>query len=193
MIRFNIEKLVPLFIMNDQNGYAVAKAIEAAISAMDRVVQDGVDCLLDIEKMPEWRLDEVARETMCPYSNFASVDVKRTMIRDAMDVNRYFGTPGALKKYFEDLIGNTDILESSEYGGYPYHFRVAVEGEWTAEKSALASIIVQNVKNVRSVLDAIMIIFRTSASLGIAADGEFIASYIYPMTCDELLCGTYPY
>ena len=190
MIQFNIEQLVPVFILNDKNGYALAKAIEAGFLEFYRIVQQGVDCLVDISSMPEWRLDEVAKETNCPYDNFAPVETKRILIRAAFATNRYYGTKGALQKYFDDLFGDTEIEEAHDYGGNPFHFRVTVNEDWDSEKAALAAKIIDKVKNVRSILDELRI--GSSCKIGVEAGGDMLARLPYLFTSESLYTGTWP-
>ena len=59
MIKFDVTKNVPKFILRDKNGYAIAKAIEAGIQKMNDIVEEGVSYIEDTEAMPEWRLDEL--------------------------------------------------------------------------------------------------------------------------------------
>lgn len=190
MIQFNIEQLVPVFILNDKNGYALAKAIETGFLEFDRIIQQGVDCLLVIDSMPEWRLDEFAKEMNCPYDNFAPIETKRILIRLALATNRYYGTKGALQKYFEDLFGDTEIEEAHDYGGYPFHFRVTVNENWDSEKAALAAKIIDKVKNVRSVLDELRI--GSNCKIAATAGGDLLVRFPYSYTSEALYTGTWP-
>ena len=83
----DIARLVPRFILYDRSGYAMAKALEAGLMAFDRVIGDGVNCLLKISEMPEWRLDEMAWEYGCLYDEAAPVEVKRQWIENAVPMN----------------------------------------------------------------------------------------------------------
>ena len=76
MIDFTIHQLFPDFILADKNGYAMAKAIERALQIMCSTIQTGVDNLQDIDKMPEWRLDEMAWELGCLYDHNANIETK---------------------------------------------------------------------------------------------------------------------
>ena len=66
MFDFRIEDLLPAFLLADRNGYAMAKAVEAALKIMCSTVQTGLDIVKDVEQMPEWRLDEMAWEMGSP-------------------------------------------------------------------------------------------------------------------------------
>ena len=83
MFKINIEQWVPKFILDDKNGYALAKAIEAALQYMNDKVEEGFNCLTNTDEMPEWRLDELAWEYCCPYDYSADITAKRRWIHDA--------------------------------------------------------------------------------------------------------------
>jgi len=186
MIQFDIKKLVPLFIMNDQNGYAVAKAIEAAISAMDRVVQNAIDCFLNIDTMPEWRLDEIARETDCAYDFFASVDEKRNWIKNAYKFGAILGTKAAVQRFLAGRFGYVDVTEAFEYDGDPFCFSVTIDGDVTADDWKWIRRAIEKTKNVRSFLDELQLGARFH--LGMQTGGGVITSYPYNKMCglDEI-------
>ncbi len=61
-ITFDIGRLVPRFLYTDKNGYAAAKAIEAAFQYVKDAVEEAISIVKDVDAMPEWRLDELDRE-----------------------------------------------------------------------------------------------------------------------------------
>ena len=153
MISIVLGRLVPQFLLNDRNGRALAKAMEAGMNAMMRVVDDGIGRVMDVDKMPEWRLDEMAWETNTLYDYAGTVEQKRGWIRDALPIYRYYGTPYALKRYLTDMMGNVTVQEAAEYGGEAYHFRIESDTPWTAEKERFVRLATEKVKNLRSTLD----------------------------------------
>ena len=153
MIDFDIHQLVPNFLLNDKNGYAIAKALEAGLKFMCATAQNGLHIVKDVEAMPEWRLDEVAWEYNCPYDANAPVDVKRQWVRDANELSFLYGTPEVVHRYMAVYFDKIDVEESWEYNGEPFHFRVLFPGIWTAEKVAWATKAIFMVKNARSILD----------------------------------------
>ncbi len=190
MFKFDVTKHVPRFILQDKNGYAVAKAIEAAVQIMNDIIQQGVDCVLNYDMMPEWRLDELAWETNCLYDYNADIETKREWIKNAIPLYSLFGTPQAVYQYIIGLFGDADIEENWNYGGAPYHFRVTVEGELTTEKEAWVKKAIETAKNVRSVLDDIAI--GSGTTIIVSGEGGVLARYSPPMTGDGLYAGTYP-
>ena len=88
MINFNVADVFPRFILNDTNGYAMAKAIEAALKYFLAKCQEGLDTLQDVDKMPEWRLDECAWESNCLYDYNADVDASADIAAKTIAVDR---------------------------------------------------------------------------------------------------------
>ena len=190
MFTFKVAQWVPKFLLNDKNGYAMAKAIEAAVQKMNDVVLQGVKCISDYDTMPEWRLDELAWETNCLYDYNASIETKRNWIKNAIPYYRLFGTPQAVYKYLVGYFDGIVLEENWQYGASPFHFRVTVEGEWTPENEAWARKAIAESKNVRSVLDSLRI--GCQCNIGIMTEGAVLARFTYPLTGAENWAGRWP-
>lgn len=190
MFTFDVTKHVPRFLLEDKNGYALAKAIEAGVQMMNDTIQQGVNCIFDYDTMPEWRLDELAWELNCLYDYNADIATKRQWIKDAIPLYRLFGTPQAVYRYIASYFGDMDLEESWQYDGDPYHFRVTVEGAWTPENEAWARKAIAAAKNVRSVLDSLRI--GSKCFIGISAEGKTLARFNYPLTGAENWAGRWP-
>lgn len=156
MFELDITKWVPKFILADKNGYALAKAIEAGLQAANDIVSQGVDCITDVDAMPEWRLDEVAWEYNILYDYDADIATKRKWVSDAVQTYAIYGTPEIIIKYLSAAFDTAYLEEWWQYGGDPFHFRVTVAGEWTDENDAWAQKSIAKTKNVRSILDNII-------------------------------------
>ncbi len=190
MFKYRCEQWTPQFILNDKNGYALAKAIEAAVQYMNDKVQQGFDCLTNFDKMPEWRLDELAWETNCLYDYSADVETKRRWIKNAIPLYRLYGTPQAVYQYIGSYFDDIDLEENWIYDGDPFHFRVTVDGEWTPENEAWARRAIATAKNVRSILDSLRI--GQKCFIGIAAEGKVYGRFTYPLTGAENWAGRWP-
>ena len=130
MFDFRIEDMVPGFLLDDKNGYAMAKALEALMKAVDAAVGAGIQITQDPNSMPEWRLDELAWEyDMSWYDYRASAESKKEQISGLMDYYNRMGTPEAVKKAMEDCFGTGTLEEWFEYDGTPGHFRATTTGE----------------------------------------------------------------
>ncbi len=156
MFTFNIERWLPKFILADKNGFALAKAIEAGLQALNDGALEGFNCLSDYDTMPEWRLDELAWEYNCLYDYNADIEVKRDWIKNASRFYLTYGTPAGIVQYLQGVYGSVSVEEASDYGANPYHFRVIVTGEWSQASDEWAKRAVEATKNVRSVLDNII-------------------------------------
>lgn len=182
----DIARLVPRFLMNDQDGRAMAKAIEAGLKYFTARVEQGIACVTDVSQMPEWRLDEMAWELGCLYDYSATLDDKRAWIQNAHELSKHAGTPAGLRAYLTAKLSDAVFYESWQYGGQPYHYMLALTGEWSEETQAWAQAAVQKAQNVRSVLDVmgvasmedIYVIHESSEALPIYS--EHAASDLHP-------------
>lgn len=190
MIDFTIHQLFPDFILADKNGYAMAKAIERALQIMCSTIQTGVDNLQDIDKMPEWRLDEMAWELGCLYDHNANIETKRRWIKDATPLYSALGTPQAIYNFLEGFFDQVELEEHWQYPGEPFHFRVTVSGEWNDANEAWLRRAIEASKNVRSVLDDIAL--GSGTTIIVSGEGGVLARYGPPLTGDGLYAGTYP-
>lgn len=190
MFQFNADKWTPKYILNDKSGYALAKAIEAAVNYLNNHVLAGVRCATDYDYMPEWRLDELAREINCLFDYNASIEVKRRWIKSAYPMYRLYGTPAAIYQYIGSYFDDVDVEEWWEYGAEPYHFRLTVDGEWTPKNEAWAHKALSVAKNARSVLDGLRP--GGKSFLALAADGKVRGQFHYPMTGAENWAGRWP-
>ncbi len=187
MIEFDIRQLVPQFLMRDKNGYALSKALEAALQVMIGVVHTGVMLMDNVNEMPEWRLDELAWEYNCLYDYKGSITEKRKWISTAMPIYRIYGTLKAIYTYLEGVFDSIEVEESWKYDGHPYHFRMTVTGDWTREKREWATMAISTAKNVRSVLDNIAV--GSKCDILIAAQAGMVAKVLYPLAGEYMLCG----
>lgn len=153
MFDFDITKLVPKFLREDRNGYAMMKALEAGMNYFLEVAQVGLDTWGTPERMPEWRLDELAWEYDIVYDSNAAIAEKREWIKNAVDFYRIYGTVEGIRQYLLARFTDVEVKEWWEYDGEPYHFKVTVSGEWSQSISAWTVNAINEIKNARSVLD----------------------------------------
>lgn len=188
-ITFDIKRLVPKYIYNDKNGYALSKAIERAFQYVADRVEEGLAILQDPDKMPEWRLDELAEDYNILYDYNADIEAKRDWVKNAIPYYRIYGTPEAIVQYLTGYFNEVELEEWFEYGGDPFYFRLTVDGTWTPENEAWATKAIERAKNVRSVLESLRIGCR--ASIAMVATGEIKDRFRYP-SAGELAAGEYP-
>ena len=188
MMTYDIRWIFPRFILNDRTGYAMAKAIEAGLNYFLEKCQDGLDTLQNVDKMPEWRLDEMAWEYDVPFDYLAAEEQKREWIRAALPMYRILGTKTAIIQYLQGYFGEIEVEENWQYAGEPFHFRVTVGGEWTPENEAWARTAIDRVKSVRSILDDLTA--GTSFTILVKASAEWWRFH-YPVT-GNYSAGTWP-
>ena len=112
MLEFSPGQLFPRFILADKNGYALAKAIEKALHIMCDVIKTGVEIEKNVERMPEWRLDEMAWELNALWYDYSeSLDVKRQQIAGAMTFYDRLGTPYAVLSAVKAVYGDGMLSE----------------------------------------------------------------------------------
>lgn len=154
---FHIEEFVPRFLIQDRDGYALAKAMEGILKLGMTWIQAGVEMIDDVDKMPEWRLDERAWELNALWYDYkADVETKRAVIRGAQAYFNRLGTPYAVERAINDVYGAGRIEEWFEYQGDPFHFRVYTSNASALEENREKFLkLLEVVKNTRSTLDNI--------------------------------------
>ena len=187
MFQIDMTRLTPRFLLEDQNGFALAMAIRAGLEYFLARCGEALACVNDVDQMPEWRLDEMAWELNCIYDYAADVEMKRRWIKSALPYFWVYGTAAAIKKFMEGYFTDAEAEEWFEYGGEPYHFRMVVEGTWSAENQRWLNIAVERAKNLRSVLDHVTVQARAeSITVGISeTHGRFVAR----RASDMFACG----
>lgn len=157
MLDFTAEQLFPRFILADKSGYALAKAIEKALHMLCDVIQTGIEIEKSVEKMPEWRLDEMAWELNALWYDYdETLSVKRQQIAGAMAFYDRLGTPYAVLNAVNAVYGDGTLMEWFEYGGDPYHFKVlTTDSTALTTKKAKFYALLSAVKSLRSVLDSV--------------------------------------
>ena len=152
MIKYDIYQLFPQYLLADKTGFAMAKGIEAGLNYFIAKCQEGIDTVQDIEKMPEWRLDELAWEYNCLYDYTADVEIKREWIRNAITYYSRHGTPEGIRQYLAAFFGESQIIEWFEDDMTPCYFDVLVTGTRSNEHEAWIRTAAERAKNVRSIL-----------------------------------------
>lgn len=152
----NIFQIFPRFILEDKDGFAMCKALEAGMKYFLEKCQDGLNLILDVDEMPEWRLDEMAWELNCLYDYEADVSIKREWIRNAYKNYRIHGTAEGVRQYLKIYFGESSIQEFWEFSGDPGKFNVTVTGLRTDENEAWVRKAAAKAKNVRSELNNIV-------------------------------------
>lgn len=157
MDKIDITQLVPNFLLGDKNGWAMAKAIEKAMQIFFDKIQEGIDAALNPDKMPEWRLDELAHDMDVDWYRYDDdLETKRAVIKNSISVYRRLGTKYAVTQAVMDVFGAGRIEEWFEYDGTPSYFRVyTTNATALLENRARFIGLLDAVKPLRAVLDNI--------------------------------------
>lgn len=166
-------ELLPEFLRGDVTAQAYAAALDGLLSYAG-AGSARID-LSALDELPERVLDSLAWQNMITWYDYrASIEVKRALIRNAGAVHALRGTPRAVQQVMSDMLGSTARLtEWYDYGGEPYHFRAVSGGEIIgAQERARLLAAIDEVKNVRSVMDEIIWAFVGEGTGYIAAGAQ---------------------
>lgn len=170
MTEIEINTLVPRFLLNDQNGHALAKAVEKGMQIFWNTIAEGIATVENPDEMPEWRLDEKAWELGALYDITADIETKRYWIKNAIPLYASYGTVEAIYNYLRGYFENVEVKENWEYEGQPYHFRVNIDGVIDEKSINWANTAINAIKNTRSILDGL--IPFTAANIIISPDSK---------------------
>lgn len=187
MFVIDIKNYVPRFLMNDKNGYAIAKAIEAGLQIFNDQLLAAVELSRNIDTMPSWRLDELAWELNCIYDSSADIETRRAWIKNAYTYYKKHGTVQGIVQYMEEYF---DGIEVDEENAHPFHFSIIIDGDFTKENQEWAIKAAEKAKNVRSVLDSINQGFTFNLGVPIEIEISDYNDAIYPG--DDIYPGQYP-
>lgn len=111
-----------------------------------------------IDKLPEELLDALAYDFKVEWYDYnAEIRHKRSAIKECFRVHQYKGTKYAVETAMRSMYDKVTVSEWFEYGGEPYHFRIAIYAS-TNDAGKRSKIIgkLQYAKNLRSVLDEVI-------------------------------------
>ena len=114
MIRANPRELFPKFLLQDKTGRALCYALCAGMNAVFDIVQAGIDEVMNPEKMSERRLDELAWEYNILYDYDASIEKKRYLVANAMEMYRYYGTEQAVVQALLTIADSASVAPDAD-------------------------------------------------------------------------------
>ena len=134
---------------------AFSAALGKQIDALCKYV-DAARVCADIDGLPDVVLDAMAADLRTPaYLGSYSIGTKRALIKGTLLFYMQMGTPAAIQRIIEQICGNGTVAEWFDYGGSPYHFRVATKQNRVDVNSAQQLIsAIESVKRETAVLDA---------------------------------------
>ena len=154
----NLLRVFPPVLQKDKKMVALAKAAADQLVAVSQKI-DLVNIYTRIDELPEDLLDILAYDFKVDWWDpDYTIEEKRQTLKDSWYVHRHLGTKAAVETAISAVFKNSKVEEWFEYGGEPYHFRIAIgvlaDGTTTERQDAVLKR-VQFYKNLRSHLDGI--------------------------------------
>lgn len=149
-------------------GYALGKAIERVCGFTDKTTVFAM-----IDTLPEDIIDVLAIELRTQYYDESfPLDQKRELVKNTMPWYSKAGTTGAVQEMVNTVFGTGTVLEWYETGDDPGTFKISTPRTVTPELLELFNSVVENVKNVRSHLTALVVgnrvDFSAYSAIGVA-------------------------
>lgn len=158
------------------------KALCAALNPQFQQLADEVKvCLIysRIDELDDVALDELAWQLHIEwYDSTVDIEVKKQLIKKAMEVHMYRGTPYAVEEVIQAYFGDGYVQEWFDYGGDPFMFKVITNNPAvTAELANQFIKVLNSVKNIRSHLETIIVALSGEMNFyyaGVVHTGDFI-------------------
>ncbi len=193
-----LEKLLPVSIAGDEKISAAARACDSELAEIDRNI-NAVYILSRIDELPEPVLDLLAWQFHVEgYDLARTVEEKRALVKSAIELHRYKGTPWAVKQALSSLGFSADLDEWFRYAGQPYRFRVFIDLErsrtlLTSETLSQLKSLIRDYKNERSWLETIEgAIFASGGAFAVAGAAEETTIAFMATAEKELLAEAIP-
>jgi phage tail P2-like protein len=138
--------------------------LQYLVNTFDVSFEDIKSKIINVLILP--RIDEIADENLLDllgwqfhiegYNKAENIQEKKSLIKNAIELHRYKGTPYAIKKVLQSLNLDAELQEWFNYGGQPYRFKILVKSTIQDENTYKKVVdLVNEYKNVRSWLDVI--------------------------------------
>lgn len=158
------------------------QALCAALTPQFRQMADDIKACLIYARVNELNsevLDELAWQMNIDwYDPTADIDVRRTLIKNALKIYQFRGTPYAVEQVIQDYFGDGAVEEWFEYNGDPYHFQVVTSNSAvTGELATQFTQAVEKVKRLSTILDQVIVSMTAEFNLyigNVIQTGDFI-------------------
>ena len=152
-----LKRIVPQSIGSDENVKAICDAIDVKLRELS-MAATSVLILPRLNELPEEIVDELAWQYHVDFYDYsASIDKKRSLVRQAIAWHKRKGTPAAVEEVCSAAFKTAKVFENWEYGGKPYHFQVRLIEEGIPNQIVIDNLVraVNDTKNTRSWLDGL--------------------------------------
>lgn len=113
-MEINMQQLLPKFILNDEEGQALADAVGAGLQMWADHIESALVSFREPDAMTEERLDEVAHETGIPYDINADIEVKRAYVANAYRLSAMAGTVQGIVDVIKLYATGAAIVQDTE-------------------------------------------------------------------------------
>lgn len=149
-------RTLPEALKRDESMNALAHGIAQVLSDRAKEIES-LALYARIEELPEELLDILAYDFNVAWWDWSlKLEDKRRMIRESWHVRRHLGTKYAVELAVSAAFGSGAVEEWFEYGGEPYHFRIAfveLRRVWDNYDGFLSTL--EAVKRKSAVLDSL--------------------------------------
>ena len=152
-----LKRIVPQSIGSDENVKAICDAIDVKLRELS-MAATSVLILPRLNELPEEIVVELAWQYHVDFYDYsASIDKKRSLVRQAIAWHKRKGTPAAVEEVCSAAFKTAKVFENWEYGGKPYHFQVRLIEEGIPNQIVIDNLVraVNDTKNTRSWLDGL--------------------------------------
>lgn len=152
-----LDRLLPLFMREDQNFKAICYALESEIKLLHEQT-NLIRLYKNIDTLPEEVLDELAWQfNSIEYSTSYDIEIKRTLIKNCLSTHHRRGTVASVEEIATKIFGNATVSEWFEYGGKPYHFKVTTSNIEITDKMIIEfNRVIKKTQNIRSHLEEVI-------------------------------------
>lgn len=155
---------LPAVLADDKKLNALARSISGTLESRVKEIEK-VNIYARIDELPEDLLDILAQDFKVDWWDYSlTLSEKRETLKRSWYVHKHMATPSAVTTALSAFYSETECEEWFEYGGEPYHFRLAMTlpaEEIQSTKHEKVVSLLRFYKNLRSVLDRILYIVKT--------------------------------
>ena len=163
----NLKQILPSNLAADKTVSDIATVIENTLQEISTQIYMCV-LLPRLDELPDNILNEIAWQYHVDfYQDTLEREIKIKLIKTSIAMHKLKVTPYAVEKVCTDVFKSAQVVENWEYGGQPYHFKVAFIQEPVTDLSKITSLInaINTAKNVRSWCDEIGFITEQSGNV----------------------------
>lgn len=149
--------IMPENLARDKEVQNAAKALDVSMHDISEQIKY-VLLISRIDELEEDIVDQLAWQFhVDAYDSSFDIGTKRKLVKQSIGWHKLKGTPYAVQSVVSAILDGAHVQEWFEYGGEPYHFKVAlIEGPMTSSQTIRQLVrAINEAKNARSWLDGV--------------------------------------